>query len=71
METQLLPSLQLSEVDPLLTSSEVELMETSLLAVKSSISPLLLTSSEVELMETTKLMISNIRDFTASDFLGS
>ena len=40
----------------LLTSSEVELKETSLLAVKSSIRPSLLTSSEVELMET---LVSN------------
>ena len=57
----------------LLTSSEVELMETFLLHIgRGGPYELLLTSSEVELMETINPWASSVEsEFSASDFLGS
>ncbi len=58
--------------DGLLTSSEVELMETCVLQTDEFwIQRQLLTSSEVELMETKGTLLSGMPWRKASDFLGS
>ena len=69
METWIVVGLKGFSWDDLLTSSEVELMETLLVWGLQKTNPLL-TSSEVELMETLVVWSEQTTNF-ASDFLGS